>query len=54
MVIMRVIALIYSRVYLKTPLHTIALIVAVINATCLIWAGVSRPVWVTRESVSSS
>jgi predicted membrane protein len=41
----------YGQLYLKTPLHTIALIVAVINATCLIWAGMSRPVWVTRESV---
>jgi len=51
LVIMRVIALIYGQLYLKTSLHTIALIVAVINATCLIWAGMSRPVWVTRESV---
>ena len=37
----------------EDPLHTVALIVAVINATCLIWAGVSRPVWVTREAVES-
>ena len=51
LVIMRVIALIHGKLYLKTPLHTIALIVAVINATCLIWAGVSRPVWVARETV---
>lgn len=34
----------------KSPLHTVALIVAAINATCLVWAGVSRPVWVTREA----
>ena len=54
LVIMRVIALIHGKLYLKTPLHTIALIVAVINATCLIWAGVSRPVWVTREAVTPS
>ena len=54
LVIMRVIALIHSKLYLKTPLHTVALIVAVINATCLVWAGVSRPVWVSREAVESS
>jgi len=54
MVIMRVIALIHGRLYLKTPIHTIALILAVINATCLVWAGVSRPVWVTREAVEAS
>ena len=53
LVIMRVIALIHGKLYLKTSLHTVALIMAVINATCLIWAGVSRPVWVTRETVGS-
>jgi hypothetical protein len=53
LVLMRVVALIHGKLYLKTPLHTVALIVAVINATCLIWAGVSRPVWVTREAVES-
>jgi hypothetical protein len=51
LVIMRVLALLHGQLYLKTPLHTVALIVAVINATCLVWAGVSRPVWVTREAV---
>ena len=54
LVIMRVIALIHGKLYLKTPLHTVALIVAVINATCLVWAGVSRPFWVTREAVEES
>jgi hypothetical protein len=54
LVIMRVVALMHGNLYLKTPLHTVALIVAVINATCLVWAGVSRPVWVTREAVASS
>jgi hypothetical protein len=53
LVIMRVIALIHGKLYLKTPVHTVALIVAVINATCLIWAGVSRPVWITREAMES-
>jgi hypothetical protein len=54
LVIMRVVALLHGKLYLKTPLHTVALIVAVINATCLVWAGVSRPVWVTREAVEPS
>ena len=54
LVIMRVIALIHGKLYLKTPIYTIALIVAIINATCLVWAGVSRPVWVTREAVEAS
>ena len=54
LVILRVLALIHGKLYLKTPIHTIALIVAVINATCLVWAGVSRPVWVTREAVEAS
>jgi hypothetical protein len=53
LVLMRVLALLHGQLYLKTSLHTIALIVAVINATCLIWAGISRPVWVTRESVEA-
>jgi hypothetical protein len=54
LVIMRVIALLHGKLYLKTPLHTVALIVAAINAACLIWAGASRPLWVTREAVESS
>ena len=54
LVIMRVIALIHGKLYLKTPLHTVALMVAAVNAACLIWAGVSRPFWVTREAVESS
>jgi hypothetical protein len=53
LVIMRVVALLHGQLYLKTPLHTVALIVAVINATCLVWAGMSRLVWVTREAVES-
>ena len=53
LVIMRVIALIHGQLYLKSPLHTVALIVAVINATCLVWAGLSRPVWITREAAES-
>jgi len=30
-----------------------AFIITVINATCLVWAGVSRPAWVTREAAEA-
>ena len=46
--------LLHSNAFMKTPLHMAALIITVINATCLFWAGVNRPVWVTRESVEPS
>src|SRR5262249_35317277 len=49
LVIARVIALLRGGLFMKSALHTTALVVAVINAICLIWAGVSRPAWVTRE-----
>jgi hypothetical protein len=42
LVIMRVMALIHGKLYLKTPLHTVALIVAVINATCRLGWGDDR------------
>src|SRR5262249_9907865 len=50
LVIARVIALLRGGLFMKSGLHTAALVVAVINATCLVWAGLSRPVWVTREA----
>ena len=50
LVLLRVLALIRGGVFLKTWWHTAALVVATMNATCLIWAGVSRPVWVTRAA----
>lgn len=53
LVILRAYVLLRGNVFMKTPMHMAALIVTVINATCLIWAGVSRPVWVTREAVES-
>ena len=53
LVIFRSYLLLRGNVFMKTPLHMAALIVTVINAICLIWAGVSRPVWVTREAVES-
>jgi hypothetical protein len=54
LVIFRGYMLLRGNTFMKTPLHMAALIVTVINATCLIWAGVSRPVWITREAVESS
>lgn len=45
----RVVALLLGQLYLKTPLHTVACIVAFLNATCLIWAGLQRPGWYRRE-----
>jgi MFS family permease len=45
--------LLRSNAFMKTPLHMAALLITVINATCLIWAGVSRPVWVTREAAEA-
>ena len=49
LVVFRVIALFQGGLYLKTPLHTTALVVAAITALCLLWAGWSQPVWVSRE-----
>ncbi len=49
LVIARVVALLRGGLFMKSGLHTAALIVAAINAACLVWAGMSRPMWVTRE-----
>ena len=50
LVIVRVIALMRGGLYTKTPLHTAALIIAAINAVCLVRAGLSQPAWIARES----
>ncbi len=50
LVILRVIALLRGGLYAKTPLHTAALIIAAINAACLVWASASQPLWISRES----
>lgn len=50
LVMARVMALLRGGLYTKTPLHTAALIIAAINAACLLWAGLSRPAWVTRDA----
>jgi hypothetical protein len=49
LVVARVVALLRGGLFLKTPLHTVALVVAAINAACLLWAGLSKPGWITRE-----
>jgi hypothetical protein len=49
LVVARVIALLRGGLFMKTPLHTAALIIAAINAACLLWAGLGKPGWVTRE-----
>lgn len=41
----RVVALLRGGLYLKTPLHTVALALAVINAACLLWAGLGQAWW---------
>ena len=48
LVVARVMALLRGGLYTKTPLHTAALLIAAINAVCLFWAGLRRPVWITR------
>lgn len=50
LVILRVIALLRGGLYAKTPLHTAALIIAAMNAACLVWASASQPLWISRES----
>jgi hypothetical protein len=48
LVVARVVALLRGGLYLKTPLHTAALIVAAVTAATLLWAGLSKPLWVVR------
>lgn len=48
----RVVALVWGQSYLKTPLHTVACVVALLTATCLLWAGFSRPWWSRRDTLS--
>jgi hypothetical protein len=46
----RVAALLRGGLYARSPLHTIALGVAAINAACLLWAACSQPLWVERSA----
>lgn len=41
----RVVALLRGGLYLKSPLHTAALVLAAINAACLLWAGLGQAWW---------
>ena len=41
----RVAALLRGGLYLKSPLHTVALVLAAINAACLLWAGLGQAWW---------
>lgn len=46
----KIYALLRDGLYTRTPLHTVGLIVVVINTISLLWAGLSKPVWTTRHS----
>ena len=41
----RVVALLRGGLYAKSPLHTAALVLTVINAACLLWAGLGQAWW---------
>jgi hypothetical protein len=53
LVVARVAALVHGELYLKTPLHTAALVMAAINAAVLLWAGLSQPAWITRDAAGA-
>jgi hypothetical protein len=46
----KIYALLRDGLYTITPLHTAGLIVVVINTISLLWAGLSKPLWITRHS----
>ncbi|WP_089937517.1 hypothetical protein [Candidatus Entotheonella palauensis] len=50
LVVGRVYSLIQLEFYAKSPLHIAGLLIAAINAAFLLWAGFSRPVWISRQS----
>ena len=49
----RVVALLRGGLYLKSPLHTAALVLAAINAAFLLWAGLSQAWWRIEPSEST-
>ncbi len=53
LVSMRVIGLIVHQAHNKTPLHQAALLMAILTALCLLWAGASRPGWMSRETLDA-
>lgn len=50
LVVGRVYSLIKLEFYAKSPLHIAGLTIATVNAACLLWAGGSRPFWISRQS----
>lgn len=50
LVVGRVYALIKLGFYAQSPLHLAGLLIAAINAAFLLWAGLSRPFWISRQS----
>ncbi len=54
LVVGRVVSLIRLEFYAKSPLHVAGLLIAAINAGFLLWAGLSRPVWLSREAGGSA
>jgi hypothetical protein len=50
LVVGRVYSLIKLGFYAKSPLHLTGLLIAAINAVFLLWAGLSRPFWISRQS----
>ena len=46
----RVAALLRGGLYLKSPLHTVALVLAAINAAFLLWAGLGQAWWRVQGS----
>ena len=43
----KIYGLLRGALYTQTPLHTAALIAVAINAVVLLWAGLSKPMWIT-------
>jgi hypothetical protein len=46
----RVYSLVKLGIYTQSPLHLTGLVIAALNALCLLWAGLSRPFWIHRHS----
>ena len=46
----RVVALLQGGLYLKSPLHTVALVLAGVNAVFLLWAGLGQAWWRVQAS----
>jgi hypothetical protein len=49
LVVGRIYSLIKLGLYAKSPLHLAGLLIASMNAVFLLWAGLSRPFWLSRQ-----